>query len=270
MHKKTLIFAVIIVFLFAVFIKFVTAPAKKEKEIIPPINTVLSVFQGANNEPYYMSVGVFSAKIRQGNIDAQIKKNSKNNEKANEEREISIKYSKSMWKNNVTFWICDEKEKKNKLGKGIKLLSFPKDDKLCFTSDSYYNAIYEVPKELIAKKCGKVFIEMEIGSYVVTSNEVIIPEKTSNEYDDLIRKAEAEIFLEKYDKLMSTAEKIISLKNDSYIGYWYKGISLEMFDKSKEAFESYKIALKNYSKLANREYPEQLIQKIKELSRIAK
>jgi tetratricopeptide (TPR) repeat protein len=268
--KKTLYIG--IVFIFAlVFIISYKHSGKITKKAGQPLDVALYFIQGPADESSYVSVGIFSKMLKQEKIDDQIKGRDGKSKTKKSDDKLYFKIDKSMWKDKILFWALDENGKKNKIKKGVKLISSPDEEKLFFTADSFYNAIYEIGSNSLPKQNGKIYADVTIGKDVIISNSVSIPEKTAGEYENLVRSAEITVFLGNYDKLTPIAEKIISIKNDSYLGYWYKGLALESEKDYKSALSAFETALKKYQQPSLKDFlrepPTRLAQKIEELKK---
>jgi len=239
---------------------------------IEPLNMSLFYLQGPDDGSSCVSVGIFSKMLKQEEIDSQIE-NSYGKDKAGQcTDKLCVKIGKSEWKNKVVFWKLDGAGAKEKIQKGIKLVSYQADGQLLFRADSFYNAIYKIENSSMPKQGDKIYAELTFGKYKAVSNVVTMPVKRSGKYENLVRKAEVCIFLCDYKELMSTADKIISTKGDSYLGYWYKGLALESKEDYNSALESMNTALRKYrqSSTSNilREPPVWLVDKIRELKKI--
>lgn len=272
MFKKKILF-IGIVFIFAlVLIIMHMSSGKIIKKTVEPLDTALYFVQGPDDGSSYVSVGIFSKMLKQENIDDQIKGRDGKSKTKQSGDKLYFEIDKSMWKDEVLFWALDENGQKNKIKKGIKLISSPDEGKLCFTADSFYNAIYEIKNDCLSKQGNKIYVEVTIGKNVIISNTVTIPVKPLGEYENLIKKAEVEVFLGNYDKLIPIAEKIISIKGDSCLGYWYKGLALENEKDYKSALSLFETALKKYHQPSQNNYlyepPMHLAKKIKELKKI--
>ena len=212
--------------------------------------------------------------LKQEKIDDQIKGSDGKSKAKQRDDKLYYEIDKSMWQDEVLFWALDEMGKKNKIKKGIKLISSPDGGRLYFTADSFYNAIYEIENNSLPKQGNKIYAEVTIGKNVIISNTVAMPAKLSRECENIIKKAEVETFLGNYDNLMPIAEKLISIKGDSYLGYWYKGLALENEKDYKSALSLFETALKKYHQPSQDnilyEPPILLAKKIKELKKITR
>jgi tetratricopeptide (TPR) repeat protein len=274
MFKKIILF-IGIVFIFAlVFIILQMSSGKITKKIVEPLDVALYYVQGPDDGSSCVSVGIFSKILRQEKIDDQIKGRDGKSKAKQSDYELYYEIDKSMWQDEVLFWALDENGRKNEIKKGIKLISSPDEGELCFTADSFYSAIYEIKNDCSLKQGNRIYAEVTIGKNVIISNTVTIPAKLSGECENIIKKAEVETFLGNYDKLMPIAEKIISIKGDSYLGYWYKGLALENEKDYKSALSLFETALKKYHQPSQDnilcEPPMLLAKKIKELKKITR
>jgi tetratricopeptide (TPR) repeat protein len=274
MFKKKVLF-IGIFFIFAlVYIILHMSSGKITKKIVEPLDMALYFVQGPDDGSSYVSVGIFSKMLKQEKIDDQIKGSDGKSKAKQRDDKLYYEIDKSMWKDKVLFWALDENGKKNKIKKGIKLISSPDGGRLYFTADSFYNAIYEIENNSLPKQGNKIYAEVTIGKNVIISNTVAIPAKLSGECENIIKKAEVETFLGNYDNLMPIAEKLISIKGDSYLGYWYKGLALENEKDYKSALSLFETALKKYHQPSQDnilyEPPILLAKKIKELKKITR
>lgn len=259
---------VLIVFIASVVIVLFNLPHREQKITIPPVDITLEYTQGAPQGSSLLIMRLFSQVTRQAMLDNVVRKD-------NDKKEIvpvKLSVGKDVWEKGVSFVVADDKtDKDQEIIKGIKLIRAPEEARIVLGPDDVYQAMYEVSPSSVPAPGRRIRAIFKINKYRIESNTVQVPQPPSTEYEKFLRQARVEFRLKDYDKLLQTADRLVSLDPSEAAGYRYKGITLERSGNYSEAIQSYKMALEKTPPSSGKRcvYPMPIYRRIKQLQKLA-
>ncbi|MFQ6082727.1 MAG: tetratricopeptide repeat protein [Candidatus Aminicenantia bacterium] len=267
--RVRIIIALIFIFM-VIIIGFLILKSKKssvsieEKEEIP-IDISLRYIQGVDGHSSLIILHLFSRQMLQKEIDNKIL------HREEEIKPLVISYPENFWKENVVFLVSEKGGSEyRKLERGVQLVKAPEETRLTIAPGKLYEAVYKVLPTVTLQPGDRLRAEMILHRQIVRSDEVEIPTPPTGKKEKLIQKAKIFAHSGENEKLLSTAEELISFAPNDPSGYWFKGMALENKEDYKSAISVYEQALKKYQKLAPGEHfepPMLLVEKIRVLKK---